>query len=92
MLLIHSLHRIDMYSIQSKFSSSRGQNLSQFLITAGTARDVSFLIDFLPAYLYPSNEKCISGWGVAGISLGGHSTWISLSSGMFKATSYTTNC
>jgi len=54
--------------------------LDMYSIQTGTARDVSFLIDFIPAYLYPSAERTISTWGVAGISLGGHSTWISLSS------------
>lgn len=54
--------------------------------TVGTSRDVTFLIDFLPAYLYPSAEKTIKQWLVAGISLGGHSTWISLRTGMYDAT------
>ncbi|KAK7051076.1 hypothetical protein VNI00_005188 [Paramarasmius palmivorus] len=47
----------------------------------GTARDVSFLIDFLPAYLFPNGEATIAEWGLAGISLGGHSTWIALCQG-----------
>jgi len=54
--------------------------IDMYSIQTGTARDITFLIDFLPAYLYPSDERTISTWGVAGISLGGHSTWISLSS------------
>jgi len=29
-------------------------------------------------YLFPESDRTISGWGLAGISLGGHSTWISL--------------
>ncbi|EJD48964.1 hypothetical protein AURDEDRAFT_112703 [Auricularia subglabra TFB-10046 SS5] len=49
-----------------------------YAIQAGTARDVSFLIDFLPAYLFPSGESHVAEWGVVGISLGGHSTWILL--------------
>ncbi|KAH9933665.1 Alpha/Beta hydrolase protein [Epithele typhae] len=67
-------HAIDMYAIQT-----------------GTAQDVSFLIDFLPAYrmhshnayecilyLFPGAERVVSDWLVGGISLGGHSTWITL--------------
>ncbi|KAG6817181.1 hypothetical protein H0H87_011883 [Tephrocybe sp. NHM501043] len=55
-------HALDMYSIQT-----------------GTAREVSLLIDFLPSFLYPDNAPHpIVEWGVAGISLGGHSTWITL--------------
>jgi len=45
-------------------------------IQTGTAQDVSFLIDYLEAYLFPAGERSIVEWGVAGISLGGHSTWI----------------
>jgi len=48
---------------------------------AGTAQDVSYLIDFLPSFLYPNDERTIVEWGVAGISLGGHSTWIALARG-----------
>ncbi|KAH7097413.1 hypothetical protein BKA62DRAFT_716621 [Auriculariales sp. MPI-PUGE-AT-0066] len=42
------------------------------LLSAGTARDVSFVIDFLPARIVQ--------WGVVGVSLGGHSSWILLNS------------
>lgn len=50
-------------------------------IPAGAAHDVSFLIDFLPAYLFPSGERTIDMWAVAGVSLGGHSTWHCLKDG-----------
>jgi hypothetical protein len=46
--------------------------------TVGTARDVSFLIDFLPSFLYPTGRMPIVEWGVAGKSLGGHAAWIAL--------------
>lgn len=55
--------------------------LDMYAIQTGTARDVSFLIDFLPSFLYPNDERTIIEWGVAGISLGGHSTWIGLCTG-----------
>ncbi|KAG6861243.1 hypothetical protein C0995_002365 [Termitomyces sp. Mi166 len=55
-------HAVDMYAIQT-----------------GTARDVSLLIDFLPSFLYPDDEPHpVVEWAVAGISLGGHSTWMTL--------------
>ncbi|TFK19693.1 alpha/beta-hydrolase, partial [Coprinopsis marcescibilis] len=44
----------------------------------GTVRDVSFLIDFLPSYLFPQGDRRVEVWGVAGVSLGGHSTWLAL--------------
>jgi hypothetical protein len=37
----------------------------------GTARDISFLIDFIPAYLFPEGEKTIEKFAVTGVSLGG---------------------
>lgn len=49
--------------------------------SAGTAHDLTFLIDHIPAYIYPQVERNIVEWGVAGISLGGHSTWIALARG-----------
>ncbi|KAJ7086014.1 Alpha/Beta hydrolase protein [Mycena belliarum] len=47
-----------------------------YSVQTGTAKDVSFVMDFLPAYLFTSGERSIVEWGVAGVSLGGHSTWI----------------
>ncbi|GAA5842896.1 hypothetical protein JCM9279_004021 [Rhodotorula babjevae] len=44
----------------------------------GTARDVSFLVDFLPAALFPNDERTVDDWYCAGISLGGHATWLAL--------------
>ena len=44
-------------------------------------RDVSFLIDFLPSFLYPTGRMPIVEWGVAGMSLGGHTAWIALVTG-----------
>ncbi|GAA6062521.1 hypothetical protein JCM10212_001571 [Sporobolomyces blumeae] len=47
-------------------------------IQTGTARDVSFLIDFLPPVLFPHDERHVQEWYCAGISLGGHATWLAL--------------
>ncbi|KAF9473753.1 alpha/beta-hydrolase [Pholiota conissans] len=52
--------------------------IDMYSIQVGTAKDVSFIMDFLPAYLFPNQECTIDAWGVIGISLGGHSTWIEL--------------
>lgn len=49
--------------------------------SAGAVHDLTFLIDHIPAYIYPRAERNIVAWGVAGISLGGHSTWIALTRG-----------
>jgi len=52
--------------------------IDMYAVQWGTAQDVSFLIDFLPSYLYPLGGRSIDTWAVAGISLGGHSTWTCL--------------
>lgn len=66
-------------------SKVRGHALPSLCVAdfavAGTAKDVSYLIDFLPAYLFPNNERPIAQWLVAGKSLGGHATWIALTHG-----------
>lgn len=68
------------FKVSHSFDSTFQATIEPFQI-AGTARDVSFLIDFLPAYLYPDGERQIKQWGVIGVSLGGHSTWIALKDG-----------
>ncbi|KAI0667808.1 hypothetical protein C8Q78DRAFT_1081694 [Trametes maxima] len=55
--------------------------IDMYAIQTGTAADVSFLIDFLPAYLFPNDERAVGKWLIAGISLGGHATWIVLKNG-----------
>lgn len=48
-------------------------------IQMGTANDVSLLIDYLEAYLYPKGDHSITQYLCTGVSLGGHSTWLVLS-------------
>ncbi|SCZ99637.1 BZ3500_MvSof-1268-A1-R1_Chr3-1g06176 [Microbotryum saponariae] len=47
-------------------------------IQLGTARDVSFLIDFAEISVWPRGEQRVAQWWCAGVSLGGHSTWLAL--------------
>jgi len=44
----------------------------------GAVKDISFLIDVLPAYIFPHDERIIGEWVLAGFSLGGHATWLGL--------------
>lgn len=41
----------------------------------GISADVSFLVDMLPPYLFPQDDRTVSKWCVTGKSLGGHATW-----------------
>ncbi|KAL1939267.1 hypothetical protein VTO73DRAFT_10070 [Trametes versicolor] len=52
--------------------------IDMYAIQTGTAQDVSYLIDFLPSYLFPNEERTISQFLCIGKSLGGHATWIVL--------------
>lgn len=82
----HRNHGTRLVDQQRNFSWSKdpAKNNDQhavdmYTIQTGSAEDVSFLIDHLPSFLYPSGERTIVGWGMGGVSLGGHSTWIALS-------------
>lgn len=46
-----------------------------YSMIVGTAQDVSFLVDFLPSYLFPHDERRVVNFAVTGKSLGGHSVW-----------------
>ncbi|GJE97372.1 alpha/beta hydrolase [Phanerochaete sordida] len=52
--------------------------IDMYAMYVGTVRDVSFLIDFLPSYLFPASEATVASWSIAGISLGGHAAWYAL--------------
>lgn len=41
----------------------------------GTARDVSLIIDYIDAYIFPTSDQKINTNIALGVSLGGHSTW-----------------
>ncbi|EJF57019.1 hypothetical protein DICSQDRAFT_140743 [Dichomitus squalens LYAD-421 SS1] len=78
----HGARMVDERANMGWFSEPEKNNerhaIDMYAIQTGTAQDVSFLIDFLPSYLFPNGERTISQWLCAGKSLGGHSTWIVL--------------
>ncbi|KAH8831590.1 hypothetical protein DL96DRAFT_1706017 [Flagelloscypha sp. PMI_526] len=75
----NELHALDMYSIQRESSLFGYLPWAEIFVDLdGAAKDVSLLMDHLPYYLYPTEERTITDWGVAGISLGGHTAWICL--------------
>jgi hypothetical protein len=75
-----SLVRVDSLSYNEK-NPMHAEDM--YSILSGTAEDVSMLIDYLPSYLFPQDEVDIE-WGVAGVSLGGHSSWLCLAHGSFS--------
>ncbi|MBW0548067.1 hypothetical protein O181_087782 [Austropuccinia psidii MF-1] len=72
----HGHRLIKSIANQAWDQGNHSHALDMYSIQLGTAQDVSFLIDFLPAYLFPSDQRKISNWGLIGISLGAHSTWL----------------
>lgn len=76
-------YSVDMYSTLGKKSAPLSPLLvmTNCVIVVGAVKDVSFLIDVLPAYLFPHDERIIGEWVLAGFSLGGHATWLGLTHG-----------
>lgn len=50
-----------------------------YSMIVGMAQDVTLLVDFLPSYLFPYDDRKITQFVVTGKSLGGHATWHVLS-------------
>lgn len=46
-----------------------------YSMIVGTAQDVSLIVDFLPSYLFPYDDRRIAQWVITGKSLGGHTAW-----------------
>ena len=60
-------------------NETHGQDM--YSIQYGTSQDVSFLITFLPLFLFPDGKTKFANVLCAGVSLGGHETYLSLSDG-----------
>lgn len=54
---------------------NKAHALDLYGMILGNGTDVSFLIDLLPAYLFPHDDRQVTKWCVTGKSLGGHSVW-----------------
>ncbi|KZO92562.1 hypothetical protein CALVIDRAFT_530046 [Calocera viscosa TUFC12733] len=64
---------------EGKFDTGNDTHvIDTYGIFTGTGRDYSFLVDFLPPYLYRNDERTIDLWIASGVSLGGNATWIAL--------------
>ncbi|KAF9494486.1 hypothetical protein BDN71DRAFT_1483035 [Pleurotus eryngii] len=74
----HGPRLVDEQANMSWSEGNPNHALDMYGIQLGTQRDLSHLIDFLPLYLFPNGERTIVQWGVAGISLGGHTAWLAL--------------
>jgi dienelactone hydrolase len=52
--------------------------VDMFSTYQGTTSDLTQVLDYLPSYLFPRGERRIGRCVVVGVSLGGHSAWLSL--------------
>ncbi|KAK0528804.1 hypothetical protein OC834_003916 [Tilletia horrida] len=74
-------HRLTSELGQKSWKDSNPEHAKDlYAMVHGTARDVSFLIDLLPAYIFPHDERVVTRWACTGKSLGGHSVWAILAS------------
>ncbi|KAJ9109202.1 hypothetical protein QFC21_000531 [Naganishia friedmannii] len=73
----HGERKVDDIANQG-FEANERHAIDMYAMHRGTARDVSFLIDFIPAYLFPEGERTIEKFAMTGVSLGGHASWIVL--------------
>lgn len=72
----HGSRLVSTKANESWRSGNELHAIDMFGIYQGTANDVSLLIDHIPSYIFP--DKNVTEWMCAGVSLGGHATWLSL--------------
>jgi len=73
-----AVHRIFQGFQRGSSSSVSLHRVDMYGMLVGAVKDLSFLIDFLPSYIFPNDERAINEWVLAGFSLGGHATWLGL--------------
>lgn len=71
----HGSRLVDRLANEAWITGNPRHAPDMFSTYAGTAADVSLLITYLPAYLFPNGQRAIVSNMVLGISLGGHSGW-----------------
>lgn len=73
----HGSREVDKRANETWVTGNKTHAQDMFSIYHGTSIDVSLLITHLPAYLFPDSTYTITTNMVCGISLGGHSAWVS---------------
>ncbi len=53
------------------FKTNPNHAIDMYAVQRGTAKDMSYLVDYSEAYLFPMGERKVEGWFCAGVSLGG---------------------
>lgn len=69
-------HRMTSEKGQKGWKQGNEQHAQDlYAMIVGMAQDVTLLIDFLPSYMFPHDDRNITHFVVTGKSLGGHATW-----------------
>ena len=71
----HGTRLVDKVSNEAWRAGNPRHAQDMFSCFQGTATDVSQLLHYLPAYVFPSDECKITSHMVLGVSLGGHAAW-----------------
>lgn len=74
----HGTREIEPFRNEAWRQGNERHALDLFSSYQGTAHDLSGLIGYLPAYLFPDGSHTIARHIVAGVSLGGHAAWVSI--------------
>lgn len=75
----HGSREVDRLANETWSAGNKSHAQDMFSIYNGTSVDVSLLITHLPAYVFPASTYSITTNMVCGVSLGGHSAWVSFS-------------
>lgn len=73
----HGSREVDKRANEAWSAGNKTHAQDMFSIYHGTSVDVSLLITHLPAYIFPASTYNITANMVCGVSLGGHSAWVS---------------
>lgn len=73
----HGSREINQLANETWKSGNERHAQDMFSIIHGTTVDVSLLITHIASYIFPMSEHIITNNMVCGVSLGGHSAWVS---------------
>jgi pimeloyl-ACP methyl ester carboxylesterase len=84
--LNHSIPGLNQYNPdQDDQFDNINHAFDMYSIYHSTSNDISTLINYLPTFLFPNDDKIIKNYYIAGVSLGGHATWLTAAHGIITS-------